>query len=169
MNNMVNTKVEGLKLRFAEEKDAGTILGFIKELADYEKLLHEVVATEESIRESIFIRKAAEVVIAEFNGEDVGFALFFHNYSTFLGKPGLYLEDLYVQPKMRGKGIGKILLSFLAHLAIERDCGRFEWWCLDWNESSIEFYKSIGAIPMDEWTVYRVDDKALKDLAKDFN
>lgn len=169
MHNLVDTKVEGLKLRFAEEKDAGIILGFIKELADYEKLLHEVVATEESILESIFIRKAAEVVIAEFNGEDVGFALFFHNYSTFLGKPGLYLEDLYVQPKLRGKGIGKILLSFLAQLAIERDCGRFEWWCLDWNESSIEFYKSIGAIPMDEWTVYRVDHKALMDLAKDFN
>ena len=143
-------------------------LRFIKELADYEKLLHEVVATEEILRESLFERRAAEVVIAEYQGEPVGFALFFHNFSTFLGRPGLYLEDLYVRPEMRGKGIGKLLLSYLAKLALERGCGRFEWWCLDWNKSSIDFYKSIGAIPMDEWTVYRVCDQALEDLAEEF-
>ncbi|WP_422484563.1 GNAT family N-acetyltransferase [Gudongella sp. DL1XJH-153] len=168
MNVKIETRIEDVTLRLAEEKDISLILRFIKELADYEELLHEVVATEEILRESLFERKAAEVVIAEFKGEPVGFALFFHNFSTFLGRPGLYLEDLYVQPQMRGKGIGKLLLAYLAKLAIERGCGRFEWWCLDWNKSSIDFYKSIGAIPMDEWTVYRVCDKALVDLAEEF-
>jgi len=164
----IETRIEGVTLRLAKEEDLSLILRFIKELADYEKLLHEVVATEEILRESLFVRKAAEVVIAEYQGEPVGFALFFHNFSTFLGRPGLYLEDLYVRPEMRGKGIGKLLLSYLAKLALERGCGRFEWWCLDWNKSSIDFYKSIGAIPMDEWTVYRVCDKALEDLAEEF-
>lgn len=168
MNGRIETRIEDVTLRLAEEKDISLILRFIKELADYEELLHEVVATEEILRESLFERNAAEVVIAEFKGEPVGFALFFHNFSTFLGRPGLYLEDLYVQPQMRGKGIGKLLLSYLAKLAMERGCGRFEWWCLDWNKSSIDFYKSIGAIPMDEWTVYRVCDKALVDLADEF-
>ncbi len=169
MKKIIETKIDGLKLRFAEEDDVPLILEFIKELAEYENLLDQVVATEAGIRDSIFNRKAAEVVIAQLHGEDIGFALFFHNYSTFLGKPGLYLEDLYIRPQMRGRGIGKILLSFLAKLAIERDCGRFEWWCLDWNESSINFYKSIGAVPMDEWTVYRVDNEALLGLANGFN
>jgi GNAT superfamily N-acetyltransferase len=164
----IETRIEDVTLRLAKEEDLSLILRFIKELADYEKLLHEVVATEEILRESLFVRKAAEVVIAEYQGEPVGFALFFHNFSTFLGRPGLYLEDLYVRPEMRGKGIGKLLLSYLAKLALERGCGRFEWWCLDWNKSSIDFYKSIGAIPMDEWTVYRVCDKALEDLAEEF-
>jgi len=164
----IETRIEDVILRLAVEEDLSLILRFIKELADYEKLLHEVVATEEILRESLFVRKAAEVVIAEYKGEPVGFALFFHNFSTFLGRPGLYLEDLYVRPEMRGRGIGKLLLSYLAKLALERGCGRFEWWCLDWNKSSIDFYKSIGAIPMDEWTVYRVCDKALVDLAEEF-
>ncbi len=164
----METRIEDVTLRLAKEEDLSLILRFIKELADYEKLLHEVVATEEILRESLFVRKAAEVVIAEYKDEPVGFALFFHNFSTFLGRPGLYLEDLYVRPEMRGKGIGKLLLSYLAKLALERGCGRFEWWCLDWNKSSIDFYKSIGAIPMDEWTVYRVCDKALEDLAEEF-
>ncbi|WP_409229286.1 GNAT family N-acetyltransferase [Gudongella sp. SC589] len=164
----IETRVEDVTLRLAVKEDLSLILRFIKELADYEKLLHEVVATEEILRESLFVRKAAEVVIAEYKGEPVGFALFFHNFSTFLGRPGLYLEDLYVRPEMRGRGIGKLLLSYLAKLALERGCGRFEWWCLDWNKSSIDFYKSIGAIPMDEWTVYRVCDKALVDLAEEF-
>lgn len=168
MNGRIETRIEDVTLRLAEEKDISLVLRFIKELADYEELLHEVVATEEILRESLFERNAAEVVIAELKGEPVGFALFFHNFSTFLGRPGLYLEDLYVQPQMRGKGIGKLLLSYLAKLAMERGCGRFEWWCLDWNKSSIDFYKSIGAIPMDEWTVYRVCDKALVDLADEF-
>ncbi|MCR3954676.1 MAG: GNAT family N-acetyltransferase [Gudongella sp.] len=164
----IETRIEDVTLRLAKEEDLSLILRFIKELADYEKLLHEVIATEEILRESLFVRKAAEVVIAEYKDEPVGFALFFHNFSTFLGRPGLYLEDLYVRPEMRGKGIGKLLLSYLAKLALDRGCGRFEWWCLDWNKSSIDFYKSIGAIPMDEWTVYRVCDKALEDLAEEF-
>lgn len=168
MSSTITTKIPKYTLRLAEEKDIPLILRFIKELADYEKLLHEVVATEEILMESLFIKKAAEVVIGEYDGEPVGFALFFHNFSTFLGRPGIYLEDLYVRPEMRGKGLGKALLSFLAHLAKERNCGRLEWWCIDWNEPSIKFYKSLGAIPMDEWTVYRVCDDALTNLAKEF-
>lgn len=168
MERLVSTKHEHFKIRFAEEKDIKLILDFIKELADYEKLLHEVVATEEILVESLFVRRAAEVIIGEHDGEPVGFALFFHNFSTFLGRPGIYLEDLYVRPEMRGKGYGKTLLSFLAKLAIERNCGRFEWWCIDWNEPSINFYKSIGAVPMDEWTVYRVHNEALINLANEF-
>src|SRR5690554_3910257 len=168
MNNTINTKIDGLTFRMAKEKDVKLILDFIKELADYEKLLHEVVATEEILMDSIFVRKACEVIIGEYDGEPIGFALFFHNFSTFLGRPGIYLEDLYIRPEMRGRGYGKTLLAFLAKLAKERNCGRFEWWCIDWNEPSINFYKSIGAIPMDEWTVYRVTGQALEDLAKEF-
>lgn len=168
MTKLIDTKKEEFKIRFAEEKDVKLILDFIKELADYEKLLHEVVATEEILMDSLFVRKAAQVIIGEHNGEPIGFALFFHNFSTFLGRPGIYLEDLYIRPEMRGKGYGKMLLSFLAKLGLERNCGRFEWWCIDWNEPSIEFYKSIGAVPMDEWTVYRVTGKALTDLANEF-
>lgn len=168
MTNMISTKYENFKIRFAKETDVKLILDFIRELADYEKLLHEVVATEEILMESLFERKAAEVIIAEYKGEPIGFALFFHNFSTFLGLPGIYLEDLYIRPQMRGRGYGKTLLAFLAKLAIERNCGRFEWWCIDWNEPSINFYKSIGAIPMDEWTVFRVHNEALINLAKEF-
>ncbi len=168
MARMVETKKEDFIIRFAEEKDINLILDFIKELADYEKLLDEVVATEDILRQSLFVRKAAEVVIAEYKGEPIGFALFFHNFSTFLGKPGIYLEDLYIRPEMRGRGYGKTLLSFLAKLGLERNCGRFEWWCIDWNEPSIEFYKSIGAEAMDEWTVYRVHGNALTELAREF-
>ncbi|WP_105617522.1 GNAT family N-acetyltransferase [Vallitalea okinawensis] len=152
-------------LRFANEKDVPLILGFIKELAEYEKLLDEVVATEEILYDSLFVKKAAEVIIGEYKGKPVSFALFFHNFSTFLGKPGIYLEDLYVKPEMRGKGIGKEMLSYLARLAKERDCGRLEWWCLNWNTSSVEFYYGIGAEAMDEWTVFRVCDDALDELA----
>lgn len=169
MSTLINTKVKDFNLRFAEEKDIPLVLEFIKELADYEKLLHEVVATEEILKESLFERKVAEVVIGEYEGKPVGFALFFHNFSTFLGRPGVYLEDLYVKPEMRGKGFGKILLSFLAKLAVDRNCGRLDWWCLDWNESSIKFYKQLGAVPMDEWTTYRVHNEALSELAESFN
>lgn len=168
MGRTIQTQKKDLFIRFAEEKDVSLILKFIKELADYEKLLHEVVATEEILRETLFKRKAAEVIIAEYKDEPIGFALFFHNFSTFLGKQGIYLEDLYIRPNMRGRGYGKTLLSFLAKLARERDCGRFEWWCIDWNEPSIKFYKSIGAVPMDEWTVYRVDGEDLNKLADEF-
>lgn len=165
---VVDTKLEDFKLRFAEINDIALILEFIRELADYENMLPEVIATEEVLRESLFERKMAEVVIGEYKNRPVAFALFFHNFSTFLGRPGIYLEDLYVKPDMRGKGIGKMMLAFLAKLALERNCGRLEWWCLDWNEPSIQFYKQLGAVPMDEWTVYRVDDEALAELAGKF-
>lgn len=168
MGNLIDTKLKEFKIRLAEEKDIPLILGFIRELAEYEKMLSDVVATEEILKESLFMRKAAEVVIGEYEGKPACFALFFHNFSTFLGKPGLYLEDLFVKPEMRGKGLGKIMLSFLAKLAIERDCGRFEWSCLDWNEPSIKFYKSMGAAAMDEWTVYRVTGEALSNLAEKY-
>jgi GNAT superfamily N-acetyltransferase len=163
---MISTTNEKFKLRFATREDAGLILGFIKELAEYEKLLHEVKATEESLLESIFDKGRAEVIIGEYDGKAVGMALFFHNYSTFLGKAGIYLEDLYIQPEYRGEGLGKILLRYLAKLCIERDCGRLEWSCLDWNEPSIAFYKKIGAVPMEEWTVFRVTGENLDKLAK---
>ncbi len=165
---LIDTKLDDFKLRFAEIKDVALILEFIKELANYEKMLNEVVATEEILKESLFERKMAEVIIGEYKSKPVAFALFFHNFSTFLGKPGIYLEDLYVKPEMRGKGLGKIMLSFLAKLCVERKCGRLEWWCLDWNESAIEFYKQVGAVSMDEWTVYRVCDDTLNKLAMKF-
>jgi GNAT superfamily N-acetyltransferase len=151
----------------ARERDVPLILQLIKGLADYEKLAHEVIATEESLRATLFgPHPAAEVVIA-YAGEDaVGFALFFHNYSTFLGKRGLYLEDLFVVPEWRGRGAGRALLTHLARIAAERDCGRFEWAVLDWNEPAINFYKGLGAQPMHEWTVFRVAGEALPALAQ---
>lgn len=169
MDMYLKTKIPNFQIRFATEKDTKLILTFIKELAEYENLLKEVVATEEILHNSLFVKKQAEVIIGEYNGEPVGFALFFHNFSTFLGKANLYLEDLYVQPQMRGLGFGKALFSALARIAIERDCGRLDWWCLDWNEPSIKFYKKLGAIPMDEWTVYRVEKEALKNLSDSLN
>ena len=169
MEQLISTNLNDFKLRFAEIQDIPLILEFIRELAEYEKMLPEVVATEELLRESLFERKMAEVIIGEYQNKPVGFALFFHNFSTFLGRPGIYLEDLYVKPEMRGKGIGKIILSFLAKLAIDRKCGRLEWWCLDWNEPSIAFYKQLGAVSMDDWTVFRVHNEALNQLARGFN
>ena len=155
-----------INIRNANESDTNTILKFIKELAEYEKMSKDVTATEELLKENLFVKKLAEVVIAEEDNIPVGFALFFHNFSTFLGKGGIYLEDLYVKPNMRNKGIGKMLLKYLANLAVERDCGRLEWSCLDWNEPSIAFYKERGATPMDEWTVYRVTGENLIELAR---
>ena len=153
-------------VREASAADVALILSFIRELAEYERLSHEVVATEDGVRESLFgERPYAEVLIAEHDGSPAGFALFFHNYSTFLGRPGIYLEDLYVRPEFRGAGIGKKLLVRLARLARSRGCGRLEWWVLDWNEPSIGFYEKLGAVPMDDWTVYRVSGPALEDLA----
>ena len=154
------------KIRFAVKEDTAIILDFIKELAEYERMSNQVRANIEILKKNIFDDKKAEVIICEFQNKPVGFALFFHNFSTFLGKPGIYLEDLYVQPHMRGKGIGKKILSFLAKLTIERDCGRLEWWCLDWNKSSIEFYLKIGAKPMNDWTVYRIDEERLYSLSQ---
>ena len=151
--------------RFANEGDTSLILCFIRRLAEYEKMGGEVVATEEMLREWIFEKKKAEVVFALEEGKEVGFALFFHNFSTFLGRAGIYLEDLFVLPEYRGHGYGRSLMSILARIAVERGCGRLEWWCLDWNTPSIEFYRSLGAVPMDEWTVYRATGDTLLELA----
>ena len=149
-----------------KKNDVKIILDFIKKLAEYGKLSNEVVATEESLIDSLFVKKHAEVIIGEYEKESVGFMLFFHNYSTFLGESGLSLENLYIKPSMRGMGLGKIFLSYLAQLAIQRNCGRLEWWCLDWNETAINFYKKLGAVPMSDWTIYRVTEKALQNLSK---
>ncbi len=155
-----------IEIRPATEEDVPLILSFIRELAEYERLSHEVSATEDLLRESLFgERRGAEVVIGDHGGEPAGFALFFHNFSTFLGRPGIYLEDLYVKPEFRGKGIGRAMLAYLARVAKERDCGRLEWSVLDWNDPAIELYKSIGAVPMDGWTVYRATGEALDELA----
>ena len=155
-----------LRIRSAVATDVPLILGFIRELAEYEKLAHLVVATETDIRDSLFgPRPAAECLIAEFEGKPAGFALFFHNFSTFLGRAGIYLEDLYVRPELRGKGVGRGLLAYLARLALERGCGRFEWAVLDWNEPAIRFYRSIGARMLDDWRINRVTGDALEKLA----
>ena len=154
------------EIRPATEDDVPIILSLIRELAEYERLSHEVVATEGLLRESLFgERRGPEVLIACCKGAPAGFALFFHSFSTFLGRPGIYLEDLYVKPEFRGRGIGRALLTHLARLAKERGCGRLEWAVLDWNEPAIKLYKSIGAVPMDEWTVYRVTGETLETLA----
>lgn len=162
----MNSILKQLNIRPAVLDDVPVILGFVRELAIYEKLLHEVVATEAQFAEYLFGKHpVAEVIIAEWEGRPVGFALFFHNFSTFLGRPGIYLEDLFVLMDMRGKGIGKALLTYLAALAKSRQCGRLEWSVLDWNEPAIKFYRSIGAQPMDEWTVQRLTGDALDALA----
>ena len=150
--------------RKAERKDVALILEFIRELADYEKMLNEVVATPELLEKWIFDERKAEVIFALEGEREVGFALFFHNFSTFLGRAGIYLEDLYVRPECRGKGYGKALLKELARIAVERGCGRLEWWCLDWNRPSIDFYLSLGAQPMDEWTVFRITGERLQEM-----
>lgn len=155
-----------MEFRYAERKDTALILQFIKELADYENMLNEVVADEEILEEWIFDKQKAEVIFLLENGKEVGFALFFHNFSTFLGRAGIYLEDLYVQPEYRGKGYGKAILKKLAAIAVERGCGRLEWWCLDRNKPSIDFYLSLEAEPMSDWTVYRIDGDTLKRLAE---
>ncbi len=152
-------------IRFATENDAEKILFFIKNLAEYEKLSNEVVATEQLLREWIFEKKKAEVIFAVEDGKEVGFALFFHNFSTFLGRAGIYLEDLFVLPEYRGKGYGKALLKELARITVERKCGRLEWVCLDWNKPSIDLYLSLGAKPQDEWTIYRLTGKELENMA----
>jgi GNAT superfamily N-acetyltransferase len=154
------------EIRVATEEDVPLILRFIKELATYERLSHEVSVTEELLTDSLFgERRVAEALLGYLEDDPAGFALFFHNFSTFLGKPGIYLEDLYVQPEFRGAGVGRALLVHLAKLARDRGCGRLEWSVLDWNETAIGFYKSIGASPVSGWTVYRVSGEALEVLA----
>lgn len=158
-----------LQVRPAIEEDVPLLLELIRELAEYEKLSHEVVANEETLRHNLFGdgHRGAEAVIAASGGETAAFALFFHNFSTFLGRPGIYLEDLYVRPEHRSAGVGRRLLAHLARLAKERGCGRLEWWALDWNEPAIGFYRRLGAVSMDDWTVYRVAGEALERLAEE--
>ena len=165
----IATTLPDFVLREARAEDCGLILALIRELAEYEKLSHEVVATEEVLRETLFgVHPCGEVVIGELRGKAVGYALFFHNFSTFTGRPGIYLEDIYVQPEMRGRGYGKSLLTYVARLAVERKCTRMEWSVLDWNDPSIRFYRSLGAVAMDEWTVQRLDGAALDEVATMF-
>ena len=167
MTESITTSDPKTVLRFATADDVGLIFDFIRQLADDEKIGDEVVTDEDQLRQSLFgERRVAEVVIASYEGEPAGFALFFHNFSTFLGRPGVYLEDLFVVPDLRGRGIGRIMLSFLAKLAVERGCGRLEWWVLDWNEPAIRFYERLGAQAMEEWTVFRVAGDTLEELAK---
>ncbi len=158
---------ENLDFRFAKREDIPLILKFIRDLAQYEKMLDQVIADEATLEEWIFDRQKAEVLFAVVDGTEVGFALFFHNFSTFLGRAGLYLEDLFVLPQYRGKGYGKAILKKLAAIAVERGCGRLEWWCLDWNKPSIDFYLSLGAEPMSDWTVYRIAGDTLTQLAQE--
>jgi len=155
-----------LTFRYAEREDCELILDFIKGLAEYERMLDDVVATRELLEEWIFTQKKAEVIFAVEDGRELGFALFFHNFSTFLGRAGIYLEDLFVWRDCRGRGVGKALLKQLAKIAKERSCGRLEWSCLDWNKPSIDFYLSLGAVPMDGWSVYRASGAALEKLAE---
>jgi len=153
-------------IRQATEQDVPLILSFIRQLAEYERLSHEAVVNEKTLRETLFVpRPYAEVLLGYADEKPVAFAVFFHNFSTFLGRPGLYLEDLFVIPEMRGKGFGRTMLVELARIARERNCGRFEWAVLDWNQPSIQFYKNLGAIPMDEWTIFRVTGEALGRLS----
>ena len=152
-----------MTFRFACEADTPLILQFIRELANYEHMLDQVTASEDILADQLFRQKKAEVLFAVEEGQEIGFALFFHNFSTFLGRAGLYLEDLYVRPEHRRKGVGKALLKKLASIAVERGCGRMEWWCLDWNRPSIEFYCSLGA---EAWTVYRLAGETLEHLAE---
>lgn len=152
-------------VRPAQPGEEGLVLEFIKRLAEYEKCADEVVADEATLHHSLFEERSAEVVFAEEDGVVIGFALFFHNFSTFVGRKGLYLEDLFIIPEKRGKGYGKALLKYMANLAVERNCGRMEWICLDWNKPALKVYRSIGAIPMDEWTVQRLNEETLKQFA----
>lgn len=156
---------EKFTFRYAKRNDISLILQFIKDLAAYEKMINEVVADEKTLEEWIFDKQKAEVIFAVVDDEEIGFALFFHNFSTFLGRAGIYLEDLFVKPEYRGKGYGKAILKKLAAIAVERGCGRLEWWCLDWNKPGIDFYLSLGAEPMDDWTVYRITGDTLSNLA----
>lgn len=158
--------MKAFNIRPARPDEAGVILDLIKQLAVYERCENDVVADEATIRQSLFVERSAEVVLAEEERMVVGFALFFHNFSTFVGRKGMYLEDLFVIPEKRGLGYGKALLKYVAKLAVQRNCGRMEWICLDWNEPSLRIYRSIGAVPMSEWTVQRLDEQALKAFAK---
>lgn len=161
----IDTKYDEFKFRKTTVKDVPLILLFIMEIAEYEKMVDQVIATEDVLKKSIFEDNRAEVLIAEVNGEAIGYVLYCFNFSTFVGRGGLYLEDIYFRPEFRGRGYGREAFSILANIAIEKDCGRMEWVCLNWNEPSIQFYKGLGAISMDEWTTYRLDRDKIKELA----
>ena len=161
-----DTGIDNLKIRETNEKDCELILSLIKEIAEYEKMSNQVIATEETLLEYIFKNNRAEVVILELDKNPIGYALFFYNFSTFIGRSGLYLEDIFIKKEFRGRGIGKEVFKFLAKKAREEGCKRMEWVCLDWNEPSINFYKSLGAVPMDEWTIYRLNEKEIKKLSE---
>jgi GNAT superfamily N-acetyltransferase len=161
----ITNKKDKFIIRPAKREDSALLLDSIKRLADYEKRLHEVSATEEDICSIVFDRKIAEAIVAEHENEPAGFAIFFHNFSTFIGKPGIYIEDLFVCPEFRGKGLGRMLFSYIAQLAVTRGCGRVEWTVLTWNEPAINFYKKIGALPKNEWMLYKLSGHALDELA----
>ncbi len=165
MKKLIDTLNENYKLRYAEVEDIPLVLQFIKELASYEKLLNEVTATEEILKESLFEKNIANVLIGEYEGKPVSFALFFYNFSTFLGRPGIYLEDFYVKPEMRGKGFGKMIIAYLARLAVEGNYSRIDWSVLNWNKSAIAFYEKIGAVPLLEWNSFRLTGENLISLA----
>ena len=160
----IDTKIKGFRLRNSVNEDVDLILSLIKEMAIYENMLNEVIATKESIMESIFEKKQAEAMIAEFNGKPIGYVLYFFNYSTFVGRSGFYLEDIYIKKEYRGMGLGKEIFKVISKIAHENGCKRMEWSCLNWNAPSIKFYKSLGAIPMDEWTVYRLTEDNIKSI-----
>ncbi|MCG7845239.1 MAG: GNAT family N-acetyltransferase [Methanomassiliicoccales archaeon] len=166
MNKTYQTCTPKFTIRFAQASDVALILNFIERLAEYEGLSEEVVATEDVLLNSLFLKKQAEVIIGHLNGEPVAFALFFHNFSTFLGKANMYLEDLFVEESCRGLGLGRSMFACLARIALERGCERLDWWCLDWNTPSIAFYERMGARPMSDWTVYRVDGHRLEELSR---
>lgn len=153
-------------LRKAQPGDAGLVLYFIKKLAEYEKLLDQVEADEETLHQSLFVKKAAQVLIAEEDGTPIGYALYFYNFSTFMGRPGLYIEDVFILPEHRGKGYGTQIFRRLANIALEEGCARMEWICLDWNEPSLQFYRNMGAVPMEEWTVQRLSEETLRKVAQ---
>ncbi len=166
MSKYFETSIEGFRLRQAEEKDAALILDFIKKIAKYEKMEEAVVATEQDIYDSVFVKKSCRVLIGELDGEAVGYALYYFSFSTFLGKTNLYVEDIFFNPEVRGRGLGSATFACLAEIAMEHDCGRMEWFCLNWNEPSIRFYKGMGAIPMSEWTIYRLPKSEVQKLSE---
>lgn len=169
LESVMKTSIPGFTIRFAEPDDVPLILRFIEGLADFERLSDECVATEEALRDTLFGEpRYAEVVLARYETIPVGFALFYHNYSTFLARPGLHLEDLFVHPEWRGRGFGRVMLAFLARLAVERGCGRVEWAVLDWNEDAVRFYRRLGAVAMDEWTTFRLTGEPLASLSSEF-
>jgi GNAT superfamily N-acetyltransferase len=168
MSKNIQTRIEGFTIRFADEKDVGTIFDMIRELAEYEKLLDGFEMTEERLKKSLFHGGVAETLIGEYKQKPIGYAIFFHTFSSFAGRIGIYIEDIYVKLEMRGKGFGETMFAFIAKLAVERQCGRLEWSCLNWNTPSIVFYKKMGAAPLDDWMMYRLTGKKLSKIAREF-